>query len=107
MVEPNVSPSTPTTRTGRTAGKTSPIGRCHNSGRITETILSVSGTSFITSYALLHHPEYRERYAANLRRDLPRLPYTPDFWGFSKAGARLGEIHVGYEDVDEYPLTYD
>ncbi|MBD3323398.1 N-6 DNA methylase, partial [candidate division KSB3 bacterium] len=25
-------------------------------------------------YALLHHPQYRERYAANLTRDLPRLP---------------------------------
>ena len=61
---------------------------------------------FHYAYALLHHPEYRERYAANLRRDLPRLPYTPDFWGFAKAGGRLGEIHVGYEDVDEYPLTY-
>ena len=57
-------------------------------------------------YGLLHHPQYRERYAANLKRDLPRLPYTPDFWGFSKAGARLGEIHVGYEDVGEHPLTY-
>ena len=55
-------------------------------------------------YALLHHPAYRERYQANLKRDLPRLPYTPDFWGFAKAGQRLGEIHVGYEDVNEYSL---
>ena len=55
-------------------------------------------------YALLHHPDYRERYEANLKRDLPRLPYTPDFWGFAKAGQRLGEIHVNYEEVDEYPL---
>ena len=52
-------------------------------------------------YALLHHPEYRDRYAANLKRDLPRLPYAPDFCGFANAGARLAEIHVGYEDVDE------
>ena len=57
-------------------------------------------------YGLLHHPQYRERYAANLKRDLPRLPYAPDFWNFAKAGQRLGEIHVGYEDVGEYPLTY-
>ena len=57
-------------------------------------------------YGLLHHPEYRERYQANLKRDLPRLPYTPDFWAFAKAGQRLGEIHVGYEDVDEYPLRF-
>ena len=55
-------------------------------------------------YALLHHPDYRERYQANLKRDLPRLPYTPDFWGFAKAGQRLGEIHIGYEDVPEYQL---
>ena len=27
-------------------------------------------------YGLLHHPEYRERYQANLKRDLPRLPYA-------------------------------
>ena len=57
-------------------------------------------------YGLLHHPTYRERYQANLRRDLPRLPYTPDFWGFAKAGRRLGEIHIGYEDVEEYPLRF-
>ena len=57
-------------------------------------------------YGLLHHPEYRERYQANLKRDLPRLPYTPDFWAFAKAGRRLGEIHVGYEDVDAYPLRF-
>ena len=57
-------------------------------------------------YALLNHPDYRERYEANLKRDLPRLPYTPDFWGFAKAGQRLGEIHVGYEDMEEYPLSF-
>ncbi len=56
-------------------------------------------------YGLLQHPTYRERYQANLKRDLPRLPYAPDFWGFAKAGQRLGEIHIGYEDIEEYPLT--
>ena len=49
---------------------------------------------FHYTYALLHHPAYRERYQANLKRDLPHLPYAPDFWGFAKAGGRLGEIHV-------------
>ena len=57
-------------------------------------------------YALLHHPVYRERYQANLKRDLPRLLYTPDFWDFAKAGKRLGEIHIGYEGVPEYPLRF-
>ena len=59
---------------------------------------------FHYTYALLHHPAYRERYQANLKRDLPHLPYAPDFWGFAKAGGRLGEIHIGYEDADEYSI---
>ena len=57
-------------------------------------------------YALLNHPDYRERYQANLKRDLPHLPYTPDFWGFAKAGERLGEIHTNYEEAEEYPLRF-
>ena len=65
-------------------------------------------------YGLLHHPEYRERYQANLKRELPRLPFTPDtgqesskgFWRFAKAGQRLSEIHVGYEDMPEYRLEF-
>ena len=63
---------------------------------------SPSGYIFYYVYALLHHPKYRERYAANLKRDLPRIPYARDFRGFANAGARLAKIHVGYEDVDEY-----
>ena len=57
-------------------------------------------------YALLHHPNYRERYEANLKRDLPRILYAPDFWVFEKAGGRLAEIHVGYEEQAEYPLDF-
>jgi predicted helicase len=34
-------------------------------------------------YAVLHHPTYRERYAANLRRELPRIPFVG---GVEKAG---------------------
>jgi predicted helicase len=55
-------------------------------------------------YAVLHHPTYRERYAANLKRELPRVPYAPDFRAFAKAGKRLMELHVDYESQPEYPL---
>jgi predicted helicase len=55
-------------------------------------------------YAVLHHPVYRERYAANLKRELPRVPFAPDFRGFARAGARLAELHVNYEQQPEYPL---
>jgi predicted helicase len=55
-------------------------------------------------YALLHHPLYRERYAANLKRELPRIPFAPDFRVFAEIGKRLAEIHVNYEQQPEYPL---
>ncbi|MEJ7624253.1 MAG: type ISP restriction/modification enzyme [Pyrinomonadaceae bacterium] len=59
---------------------------------------------FYYTYAILHHPDYRERYAANLKRELPRIPFAPDFWAFSKAGKELADIHVNYEDQLEYKL---
>ncbi|MXY95511.1 MAG: DEAD/DEAH box helicase [Caldilineaceae bacterium SB0670_bin_27] len=55
-------------------------------------------------YGLLHHPGYRERYQANLKRVLPRLPFAPDFRAFAEAGARLADIHVGYEEISPYAL---
>ena len=55
-------------------------------------------------YGLLHHPGYRERYQANLKRELPRLPFAPDFRAFAAAGARLADIHVGYEEISPYAL---
>jgi predicted helicase len=55
-------------------------------------------------YALLHHPEYRERYAANLKRELPRIPFAPDFHAFATAGKELARLHVGYESLDPWPL---
>ena len=61
---------------------------------------------FHYTYGILHHPEYRERYAADLKRDLPHIPYADDFWAFANAGARLAELHVNYESQPEYPLTF-
>jgi predicted helicase len=55
-------------------------------------------------YALLHHPLYRERYAANLKRELPRILFAPEFGGLAEIGKRLTEIHVNYEQQPEYPL---
>ena len=57
---------------------------------------------FHYNYGLLHHPDYREKYEANLKRDLPHIPFAKDFWGFAKAGARLADLHVTYESQPEY-----
>ena len=57
---------------------------------------------FHYTYALLHHPVYREKYEMNLKRDLPHIPFAGDFWGFSEAGAVLADLHVNYESVPKY-----
>lgn len=61
---------------------------------------------FYYVYGLLHHPVYRTRYADNLKRDLPRIPFAPDFRAFAEAGRRLADLHLGYETVTPYPLEY-
>ncbi len=58
-------------------------------------------------YGLLHSPEYRTRFAADLNKMLPRIPRVRtrvDFDAFRDAGHALGELHVGYESVEPYPL---
>jgi len=56
-------------------------------------------------YGILHDPAYRTKYAANLKRELPRIPYAKDFYKVAEIGKRLMELHIGYEDQPEYPLT--
>ena len=58
---------------------------------------------FHYNYAVLHHPEYRERYQVNLKHDLPHLPFAPDFWQFVEIGRQLADLHVNYEDFDVLP----
>jgi len=60
---------------------------------------------FYYIYAILHHPGYRERYAANLKRELPRIPFAPDFTAFTAAGKELARLHVEYESLDPWPLA--
>lgn len=63
---------------------------------------------FFYIYGLLHSPEYRERYAADLKKQLPRIPMVPGrkrFETFVDAGRKLSELHIGYETVEPYPLT--
>ena len=57
---------------------------------------------FHYTYALLHHPAYREKYEMNLKRDLPHIPFTEDFWGFANAGAQLADLHINYESAPKY-----
>ena len=65
---------------------------------------------FYYVYGLLHSPDYRERYADNLSKGLPRIPHVrtaADFWSFSRAGRALAEWHLNFETVQPYPLTIE
>ena len=56
-------------------------------------------------YAVLHDPLYREKYAQNLKREFPRIPFYPDFPIWAAWGEKLMALHIGYETVAPWPLT--
>ena len=60
---------------------------------------------FYYVYGLLHSKDYRERYADNLSKELPRIPRVKTaagFRAFSQAGRKLAELHLNYETVPIY-----
>jgi predicted helicase len=62
---------------------------------------------FYHVYGILHAPDYRRKFAADLRKMLPRIPRpakAEDFWAFSKAGRELARLHLNYETIEPYPL---
>lgn len=56
-------------------------------------------------YGVLHDPVYREKYALNLKREFPRIPFYPDFRRWTEWGEVLMALHIGYEEVEPWPLT--
>ncbi|HET7563017.1 MAG TPA: type ISP restriction/modification enzyme, partial [Rhodanobacteraceae bacterium] len=56
-------------------------------------------------YAVLHDPVYRAKYAQNLKREFPRVPFYPDFWRWADWGKTLMDLHIGYESVEPWPLA--
>ena len=61
---------------------------------------------FYYVYGVLHHPGYRTKFADNLKKSLPRIPYAPDFRAFAKAGKELADLHLDYEKLEPYPLQF-
>ncbi|MEI7696400.1 MAG: type ISP restriction/modification enzyme, partial [Chlorobium sp.] len=57
---------------------------------------------FYYVYGILHSPEYRTRFANDLKKMLPRIPLVEEprhFWSFTKAGRELADLHLNYETV--------
>jgi predicted helicase len=83
---------------------------------------------FYSIYGLLHNRGYRTKFADNLKRELPRIPFAPPlpplpdgrgserqseprpvgsgFWGFAGAGRELARLHLDYEKLEPYPLKW-
>ena len=61
---------------------------------------------FYYVYGVLHHPGYREKFADNLKRELPRIPFAPDFRRFAEAGRELARLHLDYENLEPHPLEF-
>lgn len=62
---------------------------------------------FYYIYGILHDPDYRTRYAADLRKMLPHVPTPESAERFGKVvniGRQLAELHINYEAVQPYPL---
>ena len=62
---------------------------------------------FFYVYALLHHPEYRERYADDLKKMLPHIPRATGFHTYASVGRELADLHVNYERVEPYPSVQE
>ena len=63
---------------------------------------------FYYVYGLLHSQGYRERFADDLKKSLPRIPImdrVDDFMSFYKAGKELAELHLNYEIVEPCPTV--
>ena len=61
-------------------------------------------------YGALHHQGWREKYADDLRKDIPRVPLADtcaEFRAVVRAGQQLSNLHVNYESADPYPLSAD
>ena len=54
-------------------------------------------------YGVLHAPSYREQFANDLSKMIPRIPYAPDFRTFAEAGKALADLHLNYETCEQYP----
>ena len=60
---------------------------------------------FYYVYGLLHSPVYCERFAADLKKSLPRIPIVEevnDFMDFYQYGKKLADLHLNYETVEPY-----
>ena len=60
---------------------------------------------FFYMYGILHSPEYRTLFKADLKKTLPRIPLVSSFTQFRDAGHKLMALHLDFEKAEPYPLV--
>lgn len=64
-------------------------------------------TLFYYVYGYLHKADWREAFAADLKKELPRIPLVAraaDFEEIARIGRELAKLHLHYEALEPYPL---
>lgn len=76
---------------------------CNN---INEQFALKLGTSlddtFAYVYGLLNSPEYQQKYANDLKKDLARIPVVAEKEKYVEIGKKLIDLHINYEEVPVY-----
>lgn len=65
---------------------------------------------FYYIYGIFHSTSYINRFKNNFSKEIPRIPVVKsfeDFMLFSKAGRKLGDLHINYETVKPYEVTFN
>lgn len=115
-VEPAESTKSPQPAPHATANPNSLEGTVASDGRVyVDNILDTSLEKFQTHYddhaitkddifyyvyGILHHEGYRQKYKNDLTKELPRVPFAPDFWSFAEIGRQLGDLHCDYDKLE-------
>ena len=81
-----------------------PIGACASLGEHYGDDSISDEDIFAYIYAVLHNPGYREKYAVDLSREFPHLPFYEDFKAWGRMGQELLDLHIGFESEEPYPL---
>ncbi|USL45719.1 DEAD/DEAH box helicase [Priestia megaterium] len=57
---------------------------------------------FYYVYGVLHSPEYREKYANDLKKSLPRVPILKEKEKYVEIGRKLANLHLNYESIQPF-----
>jgi predicted helicase len=57
---------------------------------------------FYYVYGILNSKEYVDTYRDYIEKEIPKIPFVESFWEFSLLGKELANLHLNYEELDEW-----